>query len=181
MEEILLDGKCRLVLIKGDLTDLEVESIVFYAEPNLELGSGFGSAISVRGGPSIKKELETLSPLETGQAVITSAGKLKAEYIIHAVGPRFQELDMEEKLRKTMEKTLIEASAKNVKSIAFPPMGTGFYGVPIEMSARVMIEAFRSFVPINTGLEKIIICTLDNREYNPFAEQMQVSLEEVVI
>ncbi len=181
MEEILAFGKRKLILIKGDLTNLEVEAIVFYAEPNLELGSGFGTAISVRGGPSIKKELKKLDPLETCQVATTTAGNLKAELIIHAVGPRFQEPDMEKKLRKTVENVLTEASGKRVKTIAFPPMGAGFYGVPLEMSGQVLVGTIRSFLEKDTSLEEVIICVLDTREFLPFQKQMQVPVEEAVL
>ena len=84
-------GSTELELVIGDITLLEVDAFIFYAQSNLELGSGFGSAISVRGGPSIKKELEDLEPRETGEAVATSGGNLNAKFIVHAVGPKFQE------------------------------------------------------------------------------------------
>ena len=111
----------------------------------------------------------------------TTAGKLKAELIIHAVGPRFQEPEMEKKLRKTVENVLKEASAKGVKKIAFPPMGAGFYGVPLEMSARVSVETVRSFLEMDTSLEEVIICALDDREFIPFQKQMRLPVEEEVI
>ena len=68
----------RLRLIKGDITDLEVEAFVFYARPDLALGSGFGSAIARRGGQSIKKELDQIGKIQPTEAVITSGGDLKA-------------------------------------------------------------------------------------------------------
>jgi len=181
MEEFLAEGKCKLKLVKGDLTALKVDAIVFYAEPSLALGAGFGTAITVRGGPSIKKELEGLGPLQTGQVVTTNAGKLEADYIIHAVGPRFQEDALEEKLRRTVENVLIEASRLSIRSIAFPPMGTGFYGIPLEMCAQILVETLRNFIQPETSLEEVVICVLDNREQKPFAERLQNTLQEAVI
>jgi len=180
MEEILAGGKRKLVLIKGDLTDLDVEAIVYYAEPDLVLGAGFGTAISVRGGPGIRKELEGLGPLKTGQVAVTAAGKLKAGWIFHAVGPRFQEAGTEEKLRLTIANVLREASSRGIRSLAFPPMGAGFYGIPLEMCARVMVENIRTHLAGETSLEKAIICVLDNREFHPFRQQLQTALEEAV-
>ena len=116
----------RVRLIRGDITELDVDAFVFYAQPDLALGSGFGTAISVRGGPSIQKELDELGPVETGQAVVTGAGKLKADFIVHAVGPRFQEEDTEGKLRTTVLNSLKAAEEKGVKRIALPAMGAGF-------------------------------------------------------
>ena len=85
-----------LRVVKGDITDTEVEAFVFYARSDLQLGAGFGNAIAVRGGQSIQKELETLGNVELGESVVTEAGKLKAKYIVHAVGPAFQEEKIEE-------------------------------------------------------------------------------------
>ena len=107
-----------LKLDKGDLTALDIETIVFYAQPDLKLGAGFGNAISVRGGPSIQEELKSLGSISVGEAVITGAGELKSEFIIHAVGPRFQEPNTEEKLYKTMQSVLNIAEEKGIKRIA---------------------------------------------------------------
>ena len=73
--------KSILRVDKGDLTTLDTESIVFYAQPDLKLGAGFGNAISVRGGPSIQAELSKLGSLSVGEAVITGAGELKSKFI----------------------------------------------------------------------------------------------------
>ena len=73
---------CTLRLIKQDITDFEVEAFVFYAQPNLALGAGFGSAITRRGGPSIKAELDKIGSIPTTDAVITTGGDLKARYIV---------------------------------------------------------------------------------------------------
>ena len=78
-------------LVKDDVTDLEVDAFVFYAQHDLALGSGFGTAISARGGPAVQKELEGQGPLATCEVVVSGAGNMKADHIIHAVGPRFQE------------------------------------------------------------------------------------------
>jgi len=131
-------------LLRGDITELEVGAFVYYAQPDLNLGSGFGGAIGVRGGASIQKELNALvegGHIPTGEAVITGAGKLKADAIIHAVGPRFRELDAESKLLKTMRRCLSLAEEKGLESIAFPLMGSGYYGIPNTVSAKIMMEA----------------------------------------
>ena len=91
MSESIKIQNCTLQLVKQDITDFEVEAFVFYAEPNLALGSGYGSAIARRGGPSIKAELDKIGSVSKTDAVITEGGSLKAKYIVHAVGPTFQE------------------------------------------------------------------------------------------
>ncbi len=165
-------GRSALRLIRDDITELEVDAFVFYAEPNLALGSGFGTAISVRGGASIQKELNELGPLETTQVVVSGAGKLKAEFIVHSVGPRFQEEDTEGKLRATVLNSLQAAEEKDVKRIAFPAMGAGFYGVPLDVCARVMVNAIKSYLEGETGIQEVAICVSDTREVPPFESQM---------
>ena len=159
-------------LVRGDITELDVEAFVFYARPDLALGSGFGTAISQRGGPSVQKELSTLGPLGTGQAVVTGAGKLKAKYIVHVVGPRFNEPDTESKLRLSVLSALKAAEEKGVQRIALPPMGTGFYAVPLELCSRVMLEAIQTYLQGETGIREVLLCVMDQREFSPFEARL---------
>ena len=159
---------------KGDLTMLETEAIVHYAQPDLKLGAGFGNAIAVRGGMRIQEELNTLQPISIGEAVITGAGELKADYIIHAVGPRFQEPHTEEKLLKTMQSALNLAEEKGIKKMAFPPMGTGFYGISLDISSKVMLDAIRNHLSSDTVLNEVLICVMDNKEYSAFEKNWAV-------
>lgn len=172
MKEKRINDKV-LRIVREDVTDVEVDAFVYYASPDLVLGSGWGTAISVRGGQSIQEALEGLAPLNTGDAVITAAGEMKAKHIIHAVGPRFQEEDEEEKLRKTMLATLKCAEENGVGTLAFPPMGTGFYGIALDLCARVMLETIRAHLS-NGGnsIREVLICLMDSREFPPFEAQM---------
>ena len=172
MPEAVIEGKqinrSVLRLVKGDITDLDVDAFVFYAEPDLALGSGYGTAISVRGGPSVQKELQELGPQATGEAVVSSAGNLKAKHIIHAVGPRFQERDTEAKLRVTVRNSLKRAEENEIRRIAFPAMGAGYYGIAADLSARVMLETIRDHLEGETGIKEVIICVLDTGQYDAF-------------
>jgi O-acetyl-ADP-ribose deacetylase (regulator of RNase III) len=158
----------KLRLERGDLTAMDIESIVFYARHDLILGSGYGNAITLRGGPSIQEELKSFGTINTCDVVVTNAGNLKSKYIIHAVGPRFQEADLEAKLRTTISNTLKAANEKQISRIAFPLMGTGFYGVPLELCARVMVEVIDNHLSGTTSLKEVVICAMDNREYKAF-------------
>lgn len=161
-------------LIKGDITDMEVEAFVFYARPDLKLGAGFGNAISVRGGPSIQKELDELpTPVDIGEAVVTDAGKLKAKYIIHAVGPEFQEEDTEEKLKRTVASSLKQAEDKGIQQLAVPLMGAGFYGVPMDTSAKITLVTIKDYLATDTNLKEVVVVALDNRELKPFKTQFE--------
>jgi O-acetyl-ADP-ribose deacetylase (regulator of RNase III) len=162
-----------LRIIKGDITDTEVEAFVYYATKDLRLGSGFGNAIAVRGGQSIQKELEQLGPVDDGESVITDAGKLKSKYIVHAVGPKFQEEDVEKKLKTTILNALERAEAKGIQQIAFPPMGAGFYGVPLATSAEITLETIKEYLSGDTKLKEVLVVANDNREYRPLEAQLQ--------
>jgi O-acetyl-ADP-ribose deacetylase (regulator of RNase III) len=163
----------RIRLERGDITDQELEAFVYYAQHDLKLGSGFGTAIAGRGGVVIQKELDPQAPVETCDAVISSAGAMKAGKIIHAVGPRFQEPDMEGKLRRTMENVLALADSQGIRQLAFPPMGAGFYGVPLDMCAKVMVETITRHLEAGSGLEDVIVYAGDKREHKPFAALLE--------
>jgi O-acetyl-ADP-ribose deacetylase (regulator of RNase III) len=165
-------GRSSVGLMRGDITDLEVDAFVFYARGDLALGSGFGTAISQRGGPAVQKELNELGPVETGHAVVTGAGRLKAAWIVHAVGPKFNEPDTEGKLRSTVLNALAAAEGKHVRRIALPAMGAGFYAVPLDLCARVMIETIKSYLEGDTGFQEMTICVIDNREYASFESRL---------
>jgi len=168
MSDNIKVNQCTVRLIIDDLTALNVEAFVFYARSDLTLGAGFGNAISMRGGPTIREELERIGFAEASETVITAAGELKAKYIIHAVGPAFQEEDAENKLRITMENVLKCADENGISQLAFPAMGTGFYCIPLGSCSKVMIESIKKYLSGKTGLSEIIICANDNREYRAF-------------
>jgi O-acetyl-ADP-ribose deacetylase (regulator of RNase III) len=168
MSDTMKIGKTTFRLQIGDITDLEVDSFVFCARPDLKLGSGYGTAISIRGGPSVQEELKQLAPLKITEAVVSSAGEMKANYIIHAVGPMFQEEDTESKLKETVINVLKRADEANISQVVFPAMCCGFYGVPVDVSAKVTIETIIEYLKGQTAIKEISICLLDTREYEPF-------------
>lgn len=161
-------GNGTVRLVHNDITEADVDAFVHYANSDLQLGSGYGNAISMRGGPTIQDELKKLGTLGTGEAVTTSAGELKAKHIIHAVGPRFQEEDIEAKLRKTIISALEQAEEKSVERLAFPPMGTGFYGIPLDVSARVTLETIKEHLGGESRIKEVLICLKDSRDLKPF-------------
>jgi len=177
MEDERRIGGSALRLIIGDVTDLDVECFVYYARSDLLLGSGFGTAISVRGGPAVQEELKKLAPVAVTEAVISSAGNMKARQIIHAVGPRFQEEDLEERLRLTMINVLRLADRKEIRQLGFPAMGAGFYGVPLALCARVMITTIENYLQGESGLEEIILCARDAREYAVFKSELAATIK----
>lgn len=154
---------------------MPVDGFVFYAREDLKLGSGFGTAIESRGGGAVKKELERIGRIGMAEAVITGAGNMKAKKIIHACGPKFQEPEVEPKLRRCIESALEAADQAGLKTIAFPPMGAGFYGVPLDLCAKVMLDVIQKFFQRQSSVEEAIVCVLDNREFTAFQAKLQAN------
>ena len=161
-----------LTLVRADITDIEVDSFVFYAQDDLKLSSGFGNSIAVRGGPAVRKELAEIGPIKVTEAVATTAGNMKAKYIVHADGPKFQEEDTIPKLKATINNALKSAEEKGVESIAFPPMGAGFYGVPLDKSAEITAETLALYLNNGSKIKNVVICANDTREYVALQKQM---------
>jgi len=167
-------GEAVVKLVEDDITLMDVDAFVFYARPELKLGTGWGNAISVRAGPVVQDELDRHGPAEIGEVVVTTAGKLKARHILHAVGPAFQEADLEDKLERTVANILDAAERLQVKRLALPPLGSGFYGVPPATSARVCLQIVARHLHDNgSGLREVFFCLPDPRDRNPFLQQLE--------
>ncbi len=165
-------GPCTIRIVRDDITLLDVDAFVFDARPDLVLGAGFGTAIAMRGGPAIQAELKQLAPLARCQAVVTTAGKLKARHIIHVVGPRFQEEDLERRLADSLRTAFAAAERTGVTRLAVPPLGVGFYGVPLGMCARVTMTELRRHLEKGSALREVVVCVRDTREIAPFERAM---------
>lgn len=171
-DEMLLNGR-KISLTVGFIPDFpDADGIVHYARPDLSLGSGYGSAISTQGGPKIQEELKKIGGAKVTEVAVTGGGNLPAKYILHAVGPRFQEEKLEENLQTTILNALKKAEDYKLQKIVFPAMGAGFYGVPLETCARISLETARGFLPKASSLIEVVFCLRDSRELKPFQEQL---------
>lgn len=166
-------GDKRLKMVRGDITEIDVEAFVFDITEDAKLGSGFGGAIQQRGGIVIQKELDEIGSVPTGDAVVTQAGILKADYIIHVNGPKFREEDEREKLERAVKSVLARAEEKGVKRVAFPPIGTGMYQVPMDLCADVMVDTISHHLANGSMLEEVLIVVQDPREITPFEAKIQ--------
>ncbi|MEM2341127.1 MAG: macro domain-containing protein [Candidatus Bathyarchaeia archaeon] len=164
-------------LIKGDITDLQVDCIVNAANSMLKMGGGVAGAIRRKGGQKIQDECDEIisrsGPVPVGGAVITSGGNLKAKYVIHAVGPVYGEGDEERKLRDTTINSLRLADQHGILSIAFPAISTGAFGLPKKICAETMIPAAISYVKSGTNIKRIIFCLYDEETFNIFEETLK--------
>src|SRR5271170_443596 len=138
------DWRAKVELRQGDLTDADVDAIVNAANSDLMLGGGVAGAIRVKGGPAIQQECNKIGPIALGEAAITGAGRLRARHVIHAASMRLGESTSETNLRAATRNSLRRANEKGLKSIAFPAIGTGNAGFPIERCAEVMLEEVRA-------------------------------------
>ncbi len=147
MTELRL-GTATLVLRQGDITDEDTDAIVNAANTTLRGGGGVDGAIHRRGGPTILVECETLGGCATGDAKITGAGRLKARYVIHAVGPVYRdgahgEPDL---LARVYRRSLEVAREHGVGSVAFPSISTGAYSFPVAEAARIGLGTVATFL-----------------------------------
>jgi O-acetyl-ADP-ribose deacetylase (regulator of RNase III) len=163
----------KILLIKGDITDMAVEAIVNPANTDLVLGSGVAGAIRRKGGERIQEECERLAPIRLGAATVTTAGNLKPLYVIHAATMRPGEKATAESIRLATRQTLFRAEEKAIKSLAFPAIGTGVAGFPIEECAHIMLKVVLDHVKVRTSLEKIYFVLYDDAALKVFEETCQ--------
>ncbi|MDO8281140.1 MAG: O-acetyl-ADP-ribose deacetylase [Thermodesulfovibrionia bacterium] len=137
-----------LALIEGDITKQDTDAIVNAANKTLLGGGGVDGAIHRAGGPKILEECIKIGHCETGEAVITSGGNLKAKFVIHTVGPVFRDGKHNEPtlLRNAYQNSLQLASLKGIKSIAFPSISTGAYRYPIDDAAEIALKTAIDFI-----------------------------------
>lgn len=171
-------GNCVLELLKGDITEMQTEAIVNAANARLVLGGGVAGAIRRKGGPKIQEECDKTGRTFVGGAVKTTAGDLKAKYVIHAVGPQMGEGNEDEKLKSATLNSLKLADENNIKSISFPAVSTGIFGFPIERCAKIMLRTTIDYLNGQTGLEKVIFCLFGRDSYEVFANQLKQEISQ---
>jgi O-acetyl-ADP-ribose deacetylase (regulator of RNase III) len=162
------DWREKIRISRGDLTEVDADAIVNAANTELILGGGVAGAIRNKGGPAIQEECSRIGAIALGEAAITNGGKLKARYVIHAASMRLGESTSEENLRAATRNALRRADENSLKSIAFPAIGTGIAGFPIERCARVMLEEVRAHLEGPTTIELIEFVLFDRRSLEVF-------------
>lgn len=163
MEELRRFLNKRVVVRVGDITKENIDAIVNAANSSLMGGGGVDGAIHRAGGPEILKECKEIrrihypEGLPTGEAVITTAGKMAAKHVIHTVGPVYGRGGKEkaEQLAACYRNSLSLAAKKGLKTIAFPAISTGVYGYPLEEAARVASQAIEKFLASDSSIEEV--------------------------
>lgn len=163
----------RIVITMGDITDMAVDGIVNAANTHLALGSGVAGAIRRKGGPSIQAECDGLAPVPLGEAAVTGAAALKARYVIHAAGMHPGGGVSRESLASATRNSLKRAQEKGMRSIAFPAIGTGVGGFPVEDCARVMITTVRDYLQEgDKGIREIYFVLFDEPALRVFEKEL---------
>lgn len=162
----------KLKSIKGDITKLQIDAIVNAANASLLGGGGVDGAIHRAGGTQILEECRKIIAREggckVGEAVITTAGKLPSKYVIHTVGPVWNDGKNNEaqKLANCYTNSLNLAIKNNCKSIAFPNISTGVYNFPKEKAATIAIQTVNEFLQDNKEIEEVIFVCFDDDNFN---------------
>jgi O-acetyl-ADP-ribose deacetylase (regulator of RNase III) len=165
-------------LIQGDITQIEVDAIVNAANEGLRGGGGVDGAIHRVGGAAIMDECRKIGHCPTGSAVMTGAGKLPAEHVIHAVGPVWHggERREAELLRSAYGSSLELAGDNNLESIAFPSISTGIYGYPVGQAAQVAIGVVLDHLEGTTSLERVVFVLFSENDFDTYLVTMKEAL-----
>jgi len=171
-DNIYTNGK--ITLIRGDITAMDTDAIVNPSNTSLVLGGGISGAIRSKGGEEIQAEMDKLGGCPVGEAKATGGGRLKARYVIHAVGPQMGEGDEDTKLKSATVESLNRAAELGLDSIALPAISTGIFGYPMDRCAKVMTRAVKDWLDTHkTGnVKKVVFCVWDDNAYSTFRREI---------
>ncbi len=162
--------RIRLTLIRGDITAVEADAIVNSANNDLVLGGGVSGAIRRAAGDAVQEECNRIGTIPLGEAVVTSAGNLKARWIIHAaVNPLGLWADAKS-VRRAARNALRLAREKGVRTLAFPAIGTGTGALPVYRCAEILIDEVRRHASEDTPLEHVMFVLYDEKSHRIFEE-----------
>ena len=172
-------NQSHLELVEGDITLQDTDAIVNAANPSLLGGGGVDGAIHRAGGPEILAECRTLGGCATGDAKITTGGRLLARRVIHTVGPVYWRLGAEQAaklLTSAYCRSLEVAAEHNLRSVAFPSISTGAYGYPLDEAAPVALRAVIDYLGAHDGPIRLVRFVLYDRQAYQAYEQALIRL-----
>jgi O-acetyl-ADP-ribose deacetylase (regulator of RNase III) len=166
-------GSVTVRLVAGDITQRPVEALVNAANNHLWMGAGVAGAIKRKGGEEIEREAVAKGPVQVGEAVVTSAGRLKsARYVIHAAVMGQDLRTTAEDIRAATSNALARAKELGLKSITFPALGTGVGGFPLRECARIMLGAAAEHVNTGTSLKVVEFALFGEEALRAFEEEV---------
>lgn len=152
----------KIVIEQRDLTETDTDAIVNAANNDLILGGGVAGAIRRKGGDEIQRECNEIGSIPVGYAAITTGGKLKARFVIHAASMRLGGTTTAESLRNSTTHCLRIARERGLRSIAFPAVGTGIAGFPLEECAKIILREAAEHLLGETSLETVHFVLFDD-------------------
>lgn len=167
----------KIEIIKGDITELEVDVIVNAANSSLLGGGGVDGAIHSKAGSELLKECMTLNGCLTGEAKITKGYNLKAKYVIHTVAPKWYDYRIKNKellLKNCYINSYEIAKQNNLKSIAFPCLGMGIYQVPLDIGTAISIDMALKY---SENFEKIYLVCFREEEFYYYKQYLDSEKE----
>jgi O-acetyl-ADP-ribose deacetylase len=158
----------RIELWNGDICDLEVDAIVNAANLSLWMSTGVGGEIKRAGGDAIEFAAVRQAPVPLGDAIVTPAGQLAARVVVHAVSLDRDRRTSADVIDKAVRSAMARARELRVRSIAFPAMGTGVGGFPLDEAARVTVRAVRDELEHSPTIEHVIFAMRGAAPYHAF-------------
>ncbi len=161
-------------MVKGDITEAEVDAIVNPSNSYGLMGGGVALAIKMRGGEEIEREAKARAPIPVGHAVATTAGRLIARAVIHAsTMEEPAQRTTEEKVRRATKAALECALEHGFRSLAFPGMGTGVGGVPKDVAARAMVQEIERHFREHGLPERVVLVAFDDELLEAFRKALR--------
>jgi len=162
-------------IVQDDITKQETEIIVNAANSYLRHGGGVAQAIVKAGGEDIQQQsdehIRKYGPVPVSNVAVTKAGRLKAKYVLHAVGPVWGEGKEHEKLYDCVTNVLAKADELGAKSISIPAISSGIFGFPKKDCAEIFLKAIKDYLSSRpTGLKTIRLCNIDEQTSEIFLE-----------
>ena len=162
-------------MIQGDITTQDADAIVNAANSSLMGGGGVDGAIHRAGGPSIMEACRAIGHCKTGDAVVTTAGLLPAQIVIHAVGPvwaggKYGEADL---LANCYRRSLELTAERRLERVAFPSISTGAYGYPVDQAARVALKAVIDVLVDQQQIVLVRFVLFDRRTYDAYTAALK--------
>jgi O-acetyl-ADP-ribose deacetylase len=161
----------RIEIRQGDLTEMDVDAIVNAANNDLKLGGGVAGAIRRKGGPKIQAECDAIGTIPVGGAAITSGGGLKARHVIHAASMQLGGSATAHALQSSTAHALRIAAQNNLKTIAFPAVGTGIAGFPLKECAEIMLREVEKHFEGKTSVAKVYFVLYDKPALAAFEKE----------
>jgi O-acetyl-ADP-ribose deacetylase (regulator of RNase III) len=165
----------KIEVVRGDITQLEVDAIVNAANTTLLGGGGVDGAIHRAAGPELLAECRTVDGCEPGEAKITRGYRLPAQFVIHTVGPVWHggKRGESETLANCYRNSLQIAVENGIKTIAFPAISCGAFGYPIEKAAQIAVKTTREFLSNDSMIEKVIFAVFSEDLYQAYCRLLQ--------